>query len=500
MSKVAATFVPAVRVHEAGRIQAVADGVLRIIGLPGARSEELLEIGDQGRALVLGLEQGRVLAALLDAPAGVREGDFVRLTGGEVTIGVGEALLGRVIDPLGRPLDGEPLRGTLVTRPVESPAPAIHQRAHVHRPLYTGTFAIDAMFPIGRGQRELIVGDEGTGKTTLALDALLRQRSTGVVGVYVAIGRRRAETWRVVEALRRGGGRWVVVATSDDDSPALRYIAPYAGTAVAEYFMGLGGDSLVVYDDLTAHAVAWRELSLLLRRPPGREAFPGDIFYLHSRLLERAAQLSAEAGGGSLTALPLAALEGGRLTSYIPTNLISITDGQIVLSANLFAAGEKPAIDATLSVSRVGAKAQPQAVKDLASRMRLDYAAFLELESFSRLGTRLEDETRRRIDLGRRIRSLLRARPGAPLGLFDEVVRLALAGAPDVLLSIPEDSVGQLVTAITAAARRELGAMPERVERDALLSEVDSGSLRSLIERVAAAFAGPSVEVTFDAG
>jgi F-type H+-transporting ATPase subunit alpha len=269
----------------------------------------------------------------------------------------GEVILGRVLDPMGRALDGRPLSGRMSEMLLERRAPGIHERAAVHAPLYTGVLAIDAMFPSGRGQRELILGDEGTGKTAMAVDAMLRQRDTGVVCIYVAIGRRRAEVSQVVGQLRSGGGRWAAVSAPQDESPGLRYLAPYAGTAMAEWFVERGEDVLIVYDDLSAHAVAWRELSLLLRRPPGREAYPGDIFYLHSRLLERATQLSAERGGGSLTALPIALTEDERLSAYIPTNLISITDGQIVLSRRLFTAGQKPAVDAGASVSRVGGKA-----------------------------------------------------------------------------------------------------------------------------------------------
>jgi F-type H+-transporting ATPase subunit alpha len=341
--------------------------------------------------------------------------------------------------------------------------------------------AIDAMFPIGRGQRELVIGDEGTGKTALALDILLRQKDTDVVAVYVAVGRRRAETWQLVETLRAQGGDWVVVFAAEEGSPGLRALAPFAGTAVAEFFRDRGGHALVVYDDLSAHAVAWRELSLLLRRPPGREAYPGDIFYLHARLLERAAQLSREQGGGSLTALPLAALEGGRLTAYIPTNLISITDGQIVLSRDLFAAGQKPAIDAGLSVSRVGAKAQPLALRELSAQLRLDYASFLELETFSRLGTRLEPTTERRLALGRRVRRLLRARRLAPMKLFDEVVILSLASDPDRLLPIAEDDLEPRCSELLVEARARLPEVAARVERDGVLDENDRAELSALL-------------------
>jgi F-type H+-transporting ATPase subunit alpha len=472
-----------VKRREEGRVLSCADGVLRLEGLPGAGFEELLDVGRHRRALVLSLDPDEVQAIALDDASGLGEGSRARATRDGPTIPVGEALLGRVVDPLGRPLDGGPLVGELRPMPLERAAPAIHQRAAVHAPLATGVLAIDAMFAIGCGQRELILGDEGTGKSSLALDVMVRQRDTGVVGVWVAIGRRRSETWHVVESLRRAGGRWVVVAAFEDSSPGIRYLAPYAGAAVAEYFALRGEHALVVYDELTAHAVAWRELSLLLRRPPGREAFPGDVFYLHSRLLERAAQLSPEEGGGSVTALPIATLEGGRLTAYIPTNLISITDGQIVLASELFAAGQKPAIDAGLSVSRVGAKAQPQALKELAGRMRLDYAAFLELESFSRLGTHLEASTARRIEVGQRVRRLLRSARLEPLGLFAEVVRLQLATAPDLLLRVPIALVARVAEELTAECARTLGAMSLRIEKDGVLSTADREELARAVAR-----------------
>ena len=464
-------FVPAVLAREDGRVVHAADGVLRIVGLPSAALEEVLDVGEDSRALVLGLASHSIQAVALDPVASIREGDAARLTGRVASIEVGDGLLGRVVDALGRPLDGRAIHGPRVSVPIERPAPGIHQRAAVHAPLYTGMLAIDAMLPIGRGQRELIVGDEGTGKTTIARDAMLRQSHTDVVCVYCGIGRRRAETWMIAETLRRAGGRWVVVSAPEDTSAGLRYLAPYAATAIAEHFTYRGEHALVVYDDLSAHAIAWRELSLLLRRPPGREAYPGDVFYLHARLLERAAQLSAELGGGSLTALPMATLEGGRLSGYIPTNLVSITDGQIVLSPTLFAAGQRPAIDVAVSVSRVGAKAQPQALRHLAGRLRLDYSSFLELEAFSRLGTRLEASTARRIELGTRLRALLRGRPMLPLSLFDEAARLVLAAQHELLLRLPADRLLDVATDLVAGAARALPAVVRAVDEDAVLSE-----------------------------
>ena len=472
------TFELRVQSREEGRVTQAADGVLRLAGIPSAAIDEVVQIGESARALVLGLSAEGVQAVALDEPSAIREGDVVRRTSRVASIEVGEALLGRVVDPLGRALDGQPFTGKRTRAPIERPAPGIHERGAVHAPLYTGTLAVDAMLPIGRGQRELIVGDEGTGKTTLARDAMLRQKDTGVVSVYCAIGRRRVETWTMAEALRRGGGRWVVVSAPEDASPGLRYLAPFAATAVAELFAYRGEHALVVYDDLSAHAIAWRELSLLLRRPPGREAYPGDVFYLHARLLERAAQLSADLGGGSLTALPLATLEGGRLNGYIPTNLVSITDGQIVLTPSLFAAGQKPAIDVGTSVSRVGAKAQSQALKGLAANLRLQYASFLELEAFSRLGTRLEASTARRLEVGARLRALMRGQPLAPLDLFEEITRLTLATEHDLLLQIPLDRIDAEVAALVRSARTELPLVVKEILELEVLTEVAEQSLR----------------------
>jgi len=485
--KAARGYVPRVVVREEGRVVAAKDGVLTITGLPGTRSEEVVLIDDRVRALVLGLRLDALQAVVLDDAHEVRVGARVRATGRLASLGVGEALLGRVIDPLGRPLDGESLDDPLRVALLERAAPMIHERANVHQPLYTGVLAIDAMFPIGRGQRELILGDEGTGKTSVGLTAMLRQATTEVVCVYVAIGRKRSEIWRIVEGLRKGGGRWVVVAATEDASPALRYLSAFAGTTVAEHFRDRGEHALIVYDELTAHAVAWRELSLLLERPPGREAFPGDVFYLHSRLLERSTQLSAERGGGSLTALPIASTEDGRLSAYIPTNLIAITDGQIVLSRSMFASGDRPPIDAGLSVSRVGGKTQAQAFRALAGRLRLDYASFLELESFSRVGTRLEASAARRLEIGRRQRRLLRAPRLETLGVFDELCRLKLMGQADSLLRIPAGELEGFARELPAAVKALDGPLATRVEDQVVLSDTDTTLLGEVIDRIVAA-------------
>ncbi|MCC6625162.1 MAG: F0F1 ATP synthase subunit alpha [Deltaproteobacteria bacterium] len=469
----------AVRHDLEGWVVSAADGVARIHGLPSVALGELIAVGREP-ALVVAIERGAAQAVVLGDARRVRERDRARRLAERPTIQVSEALLGRVIDPLGRPLDGAPLLPATWARvPLERPAPGIAARAAVHRPLQTGVLAIDAMLPIGCGQRELVLGDEGTGKTTLVTDILIRQRDTGVVGIYAAIGHRRAEIWRLVSLLAERGGRWIVVAAPHDAPPGLRYLAPFSAMAVGEYFMDRGEHALVVLDDLTAHASAWREIALLLRMAPGREAFPGDIFYLHSRLLERATQLAPERGGGSLTALPVAVTESGRLSAYIPTNLVSITDGQIVLSSAAFARGQKPAIDVGLSVSRVGGRAQSHALRALSARLKLDFAAYLELEAFARLGTGLEEGARRRLAVGERIQGLMRSPERAPLSTFDEVVLLLVATTHDLLLALPKRDV-EIAEAARGFAARLCERHPEiaaRVERDLVLTDADRATL-----------------------
>jgi F-type H+-transporting ATPase subunit alpha len=446
----ATAFEPTVAVEHGGRVEGLADGVVRLSGLDAIAMGDLVQIGSVS-ALVMDLAPSRVTAALLadsSAASRISIGQHAKRRGASPTVVVGDGLIGRVVDPLGAFLDGP--TGTIEGRlmPLERPAPQIFERSPVHTPLYTGVLAIDGMFPIGRGQRELIAGDEGTGKTALVVDAILNQRSRDVVCVYAGIGQRRAETWRIVEKLKHAGPRFIVVSAPEDSSPALRYLAPYTATAIGEYFRDRGQHALVVYDDLSAHAVAWRELSLLLGRPPGREAYPGDVFFVHSRLLERSAQLADKRGGGSLTALPICSLESGRLTAYIPTNLVSITDGQLVMSTALFSAGQRPAIDAGLSVSRVGARAQSKLLSTFSANLKLEYASFLELEAFAKLGTRLEAQSARRLDWGRRTRALLRAEQGAPLGLVEELVRLSLTEQVELLVGAPEDDVSSFANGI----------------------------------------------------
>ncbi len=449
-----------------GHVERAADGILHVAGLDSIGYGDLVQIGND-RALVMDLNEHYAVAATLgdaESNASLCVGMRVRQSAERLGIPVSEHLLGRVIDPLGRASDGAgPITHSGRSMPLERKAPQIFERAPVRHPLYTGILAIDAMFPIGRGQRELIAGDEGTGKTSLAVDTMLNQTRSDVICVYAGVGQRRAETWRISEQLKRAGARFVLVSAPEDSSPALRYLAPYAATAIGEYFRDRGQHALCIYDDLSAHAVAWRELSLLLGRPPGREAYPGDVFFLHSRLLERSAQLSDARGGGSLTALPICSLESGRLTAYIPTNLVSITDGQLVMSAALFASGQRPSIDAGLSVSRVGARAQSQLLASHSSHLKLEYASFLELETFARLGTRLEPEARKRIDVGRRVRQLLKAQQGAPLSVLDELVRLSLAEQRDLILELEESDVLQIAQDVS----RRLSQAHPSLESDA---------------------------------
>ncbi|MEZ5721476.1 MAG: F0F1 ATP synthase subunit alpha [Paracoccaceae bacterium] len=410
-----------------GRVTRVADGIARISGLPDAALGALLRFERGQHGFVQALDREALDAVLLDGAAEVEAGDRVSDTGEVLRVPVGPALLGRVVDPLGRPLDGGPPIAAEDTAPVERPAPSIIERDLVSAPVETGVLAVDALFALGRGQRELIIGDRATGKTALAVDAITNQKRSDVVSVYVAIGQRATAVERVISAVREHGdpGRCIFVVGAASDAPGLQWVAPFAGMTMAEHFRDAGGHALIVLDDLTRHAATHRELALLTREPPGREAYPGDVFYLHARLLERAAKLSPERGGGSLTALPIAETDAGNLSGYIPTNLISITDGQIVLGTHLFAAGQRPAVDVGLSVSRVGGKAQKPALRGVSGRMRLDYAQFQELEMFTRFGGISNERVAGQIARGERIRALLTQPRHAGLRMVDQVALLA---------------------------------------------------------------------------
>ncbi len=409
-----------------GRVERLADGIAFVSGLPDAMLNERLVFDNGSTGFVHTLDADLISVVLLDADAGLEAGAAVRCSGAVLEVPVGPALLGRVVDPLGRPLDHPGPVGATMRSPIERPAPAIIDRDLVVEPLETGLLIVDALFTIGRGQRELIIGDRAVGKTALAIDAIVNQRHSDVICVYVAIGQRASAVQRVIDAVARYGApeRCIFVVAPAAAASGLQWIAPFAGFAMAEYFRDRGQHALIVIDDLTKHAATHRELALLTREPPGREAYPGDIFYLHARLLERAAKLSAKLGGGSLSALPIAETDAGNLAAYIPTNLISITDGQIVLDAALFASNQRPAVDVGLSVSRVGGKAQHPALREASGRLRLDYAQFLELEAFTRFGGLTDARLKGQITRGERIRALITQPRFHPLRTIDEVVLL----------------------------------------------------------------------------
>ena len=437
------------RLEHIGRVAQIGDGVAAVTGLPEARLDELLVFENGVRGLAVDLGEQAIGCVLLGNTAGIAAGTIVHGTGDVARVPVGDALLGRVVDALGMPLDGGAPVVVETQAPVEQPAPAIVDRALVTRPLATGILVVDSMIPLGRGQRELIIGDRGTGKTSIAVDAMINQRATDVVCVYAAVGQKASSVAQVIAAIRQYGApeRCVFVIGEADAAPGLQWLTPYSACSMAEHFMARGRDVLLVIDDLTKHAAAYRQISLLLRRPPGREAYPGDIFYIHSRLLERAAKLAPERGGGSLTALPIAATQAGNISAYIPTNLISITDGQIYLDPRLFYEDQKPAVDVGKSVSRVGGKTQAPVLQALSETLRLDYAQFLELEVFTRFGTMVEERTRKVIEHGRRIRAVLRQPQFAPLTLGEQVALLT-AVSVGVLDDIPVERVDAFRTAL----------------------------------------------------
>lgn len=439
------------RVVEQGTVVSVGDGIAWIMGLPSAAMDDVLDFEDGSRALVVVLAKNLIGAILLQATDALTAGTAVQVSKIKLTIPTGDALLGRIIDPLGNPLDGLDRPDCRASRPLDVLSPPIAVRDAVKQPLYSGNKVVDTLIPIGKGQRQLIIGDNGLGKSSLAIDTVINQREKNVICVYVLIGQKRTTVVNTIDTLRRYGAldHTVVVVAEATALPGLTFLAPFAGCAVAEAWMGQGRDTLVVYDDLTTHAQAYRELSLLLRRPPGREAYPGDIFYLHARLLERSTCLGPADGGGSMTALPLVETKEGDIATYIPTNLISITDGQIYLDRRLFSAGVLPAIDVTKSVSRVGGKSQHRRIKEKAGRMKLDYLQFLELEAFTRFGTKLEASMEAKIDRGRVLRELLKQDRLSPLpiesdlawliaydlGLFDKVPKQMLPGVMEGLAS-----------------------------------------------------------------
>ena len=432
----------AIQQNETGTILMVGDGIARASGLVNCMAGELLEFEDGNFGMAQNLEENSVSIVIFGSDENIGEGQTVKRTGKVVSVPVGEAMIGRVVNALGQPIDGAGPVATSEYRAIESPAPGICERQGVNQPLQTGIKAIDSMVPIGRGQRELIIGDRQTGKTSIAVDTILNQKGQDVICIYVAIGQKASTVSQIVTTLSKHGAMdySIVVSASASDLASLQYIAPYAGTAIAEHFMHQGKDVLIVYDDLSKHAVAYRAISLLLDRPPGREAYPGDVFYLHSRLLERAARLSDELGGGSLTALPIIETQAGDVSAYIPTNVISITDGQIYLETEMFNAGFRPAINAGLSVSRVGGSAQIKAMKKIAGPIRTDLAQYRELAAFAQFGSELDDDTKERLDQGERIREVLKQPQYQPLAVEKQVV-IIYAAVKKYLLDLAVDQI-----------------------------------------------------------
>lgn len=423
---------------DSGTIIQIGDGIARIYGLDNCLEGELLEFPNNVYGIALNLEQDNVGCVLLGSEEGIREGDIVKRTGRVVEVPVGEALIGRVVDSLGNPIDGDGMIVASEYRAVEVEAPGVIERQSVKSPMQTGIKAIDSMIPIGKGQRELIVGDRQTGKSAIAIDAIINQKGKNVTCVYVAIGQKQSTVANIVNTLKAEGAMdyTIVVAATASQSASLQYLAPFAGCSMAEYFMYKGGDALIVYDDLSKHAVAYRTMSLLLRRPPGREAYPGDVFYLHSRLLERAAKLSDSLGGGSLTALPIIETLAGDVTAYIPTNVISITDGQIFLESDLFHAGQRPAVNAGISVSRVGGNAQIKAMKQVSSTLRIELAQYRELANFTQFGSDLDKETVKRLEKGKRLIEILKQEQYVPMDVEKQVI-IIYCGVNDFLSDIP---------------------------------------------------------------
>jgi F-type H+-transporting ATPase subunit alpha len=478
-------FVP----RETGTITTVSTGIATLVGLPGVGYEELIQFPGNLYGIAFNVDEEEIGVVLLGEYSHLHTGDEVTRTGRVMDVGVGDELLGRVIDPLGRPLDN---KGSINTRnrlPIERDAKAIMDRAPVTVPLQTGIKVIDALVPVGQGQRELILGDRQTGKTAIAVDTILNQRGQNVLCLYCAIGQRASSVAKVIAELRDGGAMdyTVVMVSEGNDAPGLAYIAPYAATSIAEHFMEKGRDVLIVYDDLTQHARAYRELSLLLRRPPGREAFPGDIFYIHSRLLERATHLNQELGGGSLTALPIIETEAQDIAAYIPTNLISITDGQLYLSPTLFELGVLPAVDVAKSVSRVGGKAQLAAYHAIAGNLKLAYSQFEELETFSRFGSQLDENTRKIITHGQRIRACLQQKEFAPVAVIEQItVLLALTGG--LFESVPLDKMREAQNVLCTASAQMAAEVRERLASDHKLDDADRDAVLKVAGNALAPF------------
>lgn len=473
-----------VRFRDVGTVQHIGNGIASVSGLPNVSIDEIVTFPTGVEGMALNLEKKRVDLIMLGSEMDIRGGDLVQATGKRLQVPVGAQLLGRIINPLGEPLDSDKPLEISEYRLFSKVAPGVIQRAPVNESLITGTLLIDALFPIGKGQRELIIGDRQTGKTTLAVDAILSQTDSDVRCVYVAIGQKKSATLSVIDTLRKQNAlaNTIVVVSGSDEQPALRYLAPYTGMTLAEYFLDQGEDVLIVFDDLSKHADAYRELSLLLRRPPGREAYPGDIFYLHSRLLERACKLDDAFGGGSITALPIATTQNNNLASYIPTNLISITDGQLVLDTALFNEGQKPAIDIGRSVSRVGSAAQRPAMRKLVGSLKLDLSQYQEVAQFNRFGTQVDIATRRQIDQGERILTVFKQDPNQPFSFPIEIVQLyALNKAfiENLTPTLVDQYLGDLVTFM----RQHEMKLLDEIEAEGQLSDTITEQLDQVLQR-----------------
>ena len=474
---------------ETGVVILVGDGIAKASGLDNCMAGELVEFPDGSYGMAQNLEEETVSIVIMGSDQGIKEGDIVKRTGKVVSVPVGQGLIGRVVNALGAPIDGKGEITAEGYRPIESPAPGIIERKHVSRPLQTGIKAIDSMIPIGRGQRELIIGDRQTGKTTIATDTILNQKGKNVICIYVAIGQKRSTVAQVVDSLTAGGAMdyTIVVSATASELAPMQYIAPYSGCAMGEYFMHQGKDVLVIYDDLSKHAVAYRAISLLIRRPPGREAYPGDVFYLHSRLLERAAQLSPELGGGSLTALPIIETQAGDVSAYIPTNVISITDGQIFLETELFNSGIMPAVNPGISVSRVGGDAQITAMKKVAGSLKLLYSQYRELQSFAQFGSDLDADTKARLALGERIVAVLKQRNGSPKEVAQQVC-VIYAVTHGYLNDIPVDRVPDFEQRLEEHMELRHSDVLEAIRSTGKLETEVENSLKAALEELTAQF------------
>ncbi len=474
-----------VNVSNVGTVLQIGDGIARIYGLDQVMAGELLEFEDGTEGIALNLEDDNVGAVLMGEALGVQEGSNVKSTGKIASVPVGEAMQGRVVNPLGQPIDGKGEIPTSDNRLIEEMAPGIIKRRSVHEPMQTGITSIDAMIPVGRGQRELIIGDRQTGKTAIAIDTIINQKGQDVVCVYVAIGQKSASVANVVEVLREKGALeyTVVVSAGASEAAALQYLAPYTGAAIAEHFMYQGKATLVIYDDLTKQAQAYRQMSLLLRRPPGREAYPGDVFYCHSRLLERAAKLSDDMGGGSMTALPIIETQAGDVSAYIPTNVISITDGQIFLSADLFNSGLRPAINVGISVSRVGGAAQTKAIKKIAGTLKLELAQFDELAAFSQFASDLDEATQQQLERGKRLRELLKQAQFSPLNLAEQVA-VVYAGVKGLIDEVPVEDVTTFAAELREYLKLNKAEFIEEILKEKKLNEGLETTLKEVIKEV----------------